>query len=225
MIKIEIPASAIQKHLDTWVDSVGEGLDYFISRKKLDQIDNLTDVEIKVLRFFKEEIPLILEGKPAELVGIQQEVEKILKGSFSDIFKKVLNKVFDYDTFQEGKFIDWAQIVDGATQRKRGVNGWGACEFIEALDLRVCPYCNRSYIFSVKKKTKQIKADLDHFFDKATYPYLAISLYNLIPCCQACNSRAKGMAAMSLEKHCHPYVDNFHELVKFSIKMENVRDF
>ena len=33
----------------------------------------------------------------------------------------------------------------------------------------------------------EIKAQLDHFYDKDKYPYLAVSRYNLVPCCPTCN--------------------------------------
>lgn len=49
----------------------------------------------------------------------------------------------------------------------------------------VCPYCNRSYIFTVENGG--IRPQYDHFFPRADYPYLSISMYNLIPCCSVCN--------------------------------------
>lgn len=69
-------------------------------------------------------------------------------------------------------------------------------ELIDDVGADVCPYCNRTYIKHVKgKKTDadevekdvEIKAQLDHFYDKDKYPYLAVSRYNLVPCCPTCN--------------------------------------
>lgn len=42
--------------------------------------------------------------------------------------------------------------------------------------------------------------DLDHFYDKETYPILAVSFYNLIPVCHACN-HAKASKAISYSSH------------------------
>lgn len=53
------------------------------------------------------------------------------------------------------------------------------------LGIKVCPYCNRSYIHTLKKNG--VRPQYDHFFNKIKYPYLAVSLYNLIPSCSICN--------------------------------------
>lgn len=57
-------------------------------------------------------------------------------------------------------------------------------EFVERLELTVCPYCNRNYINNGKRNTS---AQFDHFFPKSKYPIFALSYYNLIPCCPVCN--------------------------------------
>ena len=48
-----------------------------------------------------------------------------------------------------------------------------------------------------------------------TYPYLALSFYNLIPSCPICNSRLKGNKKFNLKSHVHPFAESFHELVRF----------
>lgn len=55
--------------------------------------------------------------------------------------------------------------------------------------LSVCPYCNRDYINS--RADSVSGAQLDHFFNRSTYPLFSICLYNLIPVCGTCN-RVKG---------------------------------
>lgn len=61
-------------------------------------------------------------------------------------------------------------------------------QYIDDLDITVCPYCNRNYIFNFKKtKSLNTIAQLDHFFDKSTYPYFSVSIFNLVPSCQTCN--------------------------------------
>lgn len=61
--------------------------------------------------------------------------------------------------------------------------------FIKSLDIKVCPYCNRSFIECIDKKDKTtpIKGQIDHFYSKEKYPFLALSRFNLIPCCSDCN--------------------------------------
>ncbi|WP_108060252.1 hypothetical protein [Poseidonibacter lekithochrous] len=60
-----------------------------------------------------------------------------------------------------------------------------------------CFFCNKDFITSFEKKEDSDKFvstyQLDHFYDKGTYPYLALSFYNLIPSCSTCNSsKVKG---------------------------------
>ena len=53
---------------------------------------------------------------------------------------------------------------------------------LNSLNLSVCPYCNRQYIFGTDNNRK-VGAQFDHFYSKSKYPYLALSFYNLIPVC------------------------------------------
>ena len=55
---------------------------------------------------------------------------------------------------------------------------------VKNLEITVCPYCNRNYINSRKN---HIGANFDHYYDKDTYPFFALTLGNLIPCCATCN--------------------------------------
>lgn len=58
------------------------------------------------------------------------------------------------------------------------------------MNIKVCPYCNRIYTFTIKGK-KGVRPELDHFFprSKNRYKHLALSFYNLIPSCPSCNHR------------------------------------
>lgn len=81
---------------------------------------------------------------------------------------------------------------------------WGRHKVISSLNISVCPYCNRQYITSYEEKSNEkTTADLDHYYPKSKYPYLALSLYNFIPSCQICNSRMK----LNKEGHLYPYED------------------
>ena len=87
--------------------------------------------------------------------------------------------------------------------------------FIKQLDINVCPYCNRNYIFNFYKNSKdEATAQLDHFFDKKDYPYLAVSVYNLIPSCSTCNQRKSSKK----EDIFYPYLESFNDSAKFKYK-------
>ncbi len=66
---------------------------------------------------------------------------------------------------------------------------------VDWLGISVCPYCNRNFIYNAGKKRS---SELDHFYPKDVYPWLAVSFYNLIPSCKVCNQ----------EKSTHPLVIN-----------------
>lgn len=61
-------------------------------------------------------------------------------------------------------------------------------EFVNKLQISVCPYCNRNFINS---GIRTAGCQLDHFFNKSKYPILAASFYNLVPVCGSCNIRKR----------------------------------
>lgn len=82
----------------------------------------------------------------------------------------------------------------------------------EDLGLTACPYCNRNFIKIIKvtnrKRVEESgpKGQLDHFFPRALYPYLAICKYNLVPCCPTCNgSSGKHDKDTRAKKVVNPY--------------------
>lgn len=81
-----------------------------------------------------------------------------------------------------------------------------------------CPYCNISRAFySANDITGQIadQHQLDHFFDKATYPLLSLSAFNLIPSDSVCNTANKHEVNFSDELHLNPYISGFKNDMKF----------
>ena len=94
-------------------------------------------------------------------------------------------------------------------------------EHAEELKLHTCHYCNMAYINTFdyiddtdgRKKWKS-HFDLDHVLEKADYPILAFSLFNLVPSCPICNERMKRDKAMAksqrLLKKFSPTSGAFH---------------
>lgn len=84
--------------------------------------------------------------------------------------------------------------------------------FLQALGVDVCPYCNRQYITTVGSGERRTRPQLDHFKNKNKYPFLALSINNLVPSCGVCN----------LMKHendlqiLYPYEDEMGDLFIFS---------
>lgn len=85
-------------------------------------------------------------------------------------------------------------------------------KWAQMMGVTTCPDCNRSYIFTSNKSGT--RPQYDHYFPKSKYPYLAISMYNLIPCCSICNS-LKQDADTYTEPFIYPYEDSYGERVTF----------
>lgn len=82
---------------------------------------------------------------------------------------------------------------------------------VERLKIRVCPYCNRNYTFSVAKtKSPKVRAQFDHFIPKKKYPMVALCFYNLVPSCPICN-KLKGEHLVTF----NPYQEGFPVNQKF----------
>jgi len=131
-------------------------------------------------------------------------------------YKKYVN----YMTNQYNKFIN-----------KNGM--WLA----KQLNVDTCPYCNRQYIFTVDSK-KKVRPQFDHFFSKKKYPYLALSFYNLIPCCPTCNY-IKGEERIDYNPYFHEFgskylfetnhhkfmINNDKLIIDFSASNSNIECF
>lgn len=113
--------------------------------------------------------------------------------------KQLLEKVFRYDSFSKRKV---------------------AYDILQKLDIRVCPYCNRQYTFTVM--SSKIRPQFDHYYPKSKYPYLALSLYNLIPCCAICNL-SKHESDTKETPILYPYEEEFGEKVVFRMVEKSVR--
>lgn len=89
-------------------------------------------------------------------------------------------------------------------------------EFMESLGVTVCPYCNRNFVNSARKRTM---CDLDHFFNKDTYPILAVSFYNLVPVCHSCN-HSKSVQDVSYSPHDRRYKTD--DLLTFDFYLKGI---
>lgn len=92
-----------------------------------------------------------------------------------------------------------------------------------AMNVSVCPYCNRQYITNYRgpgKRARNATGDLDHFYMKDEYPIAALCLYNLVPSCQICNSRFKIVKDFLKTEHIHPYMEGFDNQANFRIMDE-----
>lgn len=110
--------------------------------------------------------------------------------------KEKLKTVFGYGDFTKSPDLKgWKGWCTGQTkkwydnflQKNKGKH-WNIKVLCTTLEIEVCPYCNRQYIFSYNKNSyEKNSAEIDHFYAQSLYPYLSCSLYNFIPSCPTCN--------------------------------------
>lgn len=150
----------------------------------------LEDINCDLLSLFDKDLEQIITSEP-------NEIRELIKMS-PDIYPTTIKQLKDlYAVFRDK---------------------WGV-ELIKDLNLDVCPFCNREYIFKfndTQQKKARILASLDHFYDKDTYPFLSVSFYNLIPSCSICNSKFKHTKNFHTMQHLHPYEDDFNKKAKFT---------
>ena len=123
-----------------------------------------------------------------------------------------LRKCFDYEWFSRSKEWNLGMLAEKLNKH-----------------LKFCPYCNAEtiYAFTIREgKARVLKSAFDHYFPRARYPFLGLSLYNLIPACTRCNSSLKRDQYEDLVSMAHPYgegqVDSMvdedmHRKMKFNL--------
>ncbi|KLD96530.1 HNH endonuclease [Aliarcobacter butzleri] len=151
-----------------------------------------------------DEFDVIFQNKDLEniLTLNQDEIINILEKNKNKSSLSKLKHVFNYDKFQ-------SEITKF---------------FTDNFDFRTCFYCNKDFITNFEADKEVSTFQLDHFYDKGTYPYLALSFYNLIPSCPTCNSKKVKGSANTFENNCiAPNSQNFdfHKKVKFKLLLDD----
>lgn len=148
------------------------------------------------------------------------KLEELTKINFKLLVISEPNKLRKY--ICDFKNIDFSDIKDNLTKLYEKFRDKYGYNFVKKLEISVCPYCNREYIFKfedTKTQNARILATIDHFYSQKDYPFLALSFYNLIPSCSACNSKFKTTTNFHESEHLHPYEDDFNSLAKFHLKI------
>ncbi len=161
----------------------------------------------KFFDFVEKNYRIIILGRPLTLKRIIKSVDKIfpkISTKKDHEAKEDILKIFNYSAFSTN------------------CGAWNAYKYVEMLGIKTCPYCNLSYLTMIPKKGKNggLRPDLDHFFPKSKHPYLALSLYNLIPSCSNCNSRLK--RDKDDTELLNPYEGGFGEFFQFRTNLDDV---
>lgn len=145
-----------------------------------------------------EKTPNWLTDKPTKLEKVKNVVDEKYKALLSEN-KKFRDELLGAYGYEHSNLLELAR--------------W--------LNVKTCPYCNMQYtLYAEAYKDgelveKMAKFQYDHFFDKAEYPMLSMSLYNLIPSCASCN---QGKSKRPLSMAFHPYSTAIKDTFRFRVK-------
>ncbi|WP_336732717.1 hypothetical protein [Chryseobacterium sp. VD8] len=124
----------------------------------------------------------------------------IRKDSYNYYYQSLVRRYKPID-FLQNKLFDYNWFVSLTPDKE-----WSAYKLTLGLDINVCCYCNKQYIFSLTSGTEKItRPQLDHFLSQKKHPLLSLNFFNLIPCCKICNSDCKHDQDFSHKENLSPY--------------------
>lgn len=145
---------------------------------------------------------------------IQSEPEALRKKIIPKVSKKISSLGIIWKKEEKEELLE---VLGYKNIRKRYTN-W----LVGRLGIKACPYCGSQYLlgFESGAENKELY-QLDHFFPKSEYPYLSISLFNLIPSCSSCNL-LKGDRPTTLATYPNPYIDDLNQMFRFKTNPKDV---
>lgn len=174
---------------------------------------------------FTDDFENIMIRKIENIKNLVEEIEGRQFSSFAEYFKTLIllepqrMKTYVNNIYSIGSENDFKEIKDlynlseeiAIMGNSAKINCFMIQNFInsDSRGLLVCPYCNRNYI---NTRDRSLGAEMDHFYNKDTFPMFSISLYNFIPSCSTCN-RIKGTKKLKI----NPYLRNDTQKVKFDL--------
>ena len=162
----------------------------------------------------------------------EKEGNKTLRELFDEKFKTEFESTLDellYSSFEKLQEIknrlgdmsnrdDVKALFNYETKFQKHISKF----FEKYVEVHTCYFCNIEFINTFMTKDEKVKNGftLDHYIDKSKYPYLALSLYNLIPSCCTCNTKVKGIHPIETLSPSSEYFD-FKNKVKFKTFIQN----
>jgi hypothetical protein len=153
-------------------------------------------------------------------------LEKLAHAQASELEQKIKYVERKFPTIKDKDSILYKNVYHAfVTIEYNNNSNFSKENFLNIIGIKCCPYCNRVYIHTVKGKNKTVKAEIDHFYIKEKYPYLALSFYNLIPSCSFCNGASgKHDKDCMIEKIINPY-DIKDDEIKFTFDIKNIENY
>lgn len=164
----------------------------------------INNVEYDFVQDLINDFEIIIKATPDKIPAI---IAKLSAGNYKNIivnsagnitnFGKQLKDIFNYKAFR---------------------SRWKASWFCERLQVKACLYCNAQFALAIGKEGAQKKLlfQLDHFYSKSEFPYLSLTMGNLVPSCSTCNN-SKSDINFNISTHIHPYYEDINLMFNFKV--------
>lgn len=188
----------------------------FFELRKLDkevfqqQLDDYKIPYIKGGSTVEEKVASFTEGRgKVQIIEsfCKQEKSKILEKDIKSLIEKICN-LHIYSESLNNAFIKKYESF-------REHNGFN---FLKVLGIKTCVYCNANSTLAVGAYTKKAFCQFDHILPKSRFPFLSVSMYNLVPSCANCNQSKSNKEDINIK---NPYFSCFHSKIKFNAIFKN----
>lgn len=95
----------------------------------------------------------------------------------------------------------------------------------QKIEINSCHYCNIDFINSFEEDKNYDHSTFDHVFPKEIFPFLSLSIFNIVPCCSPCNSKFKHTTEFIIDEDLPKLIPSskeyiLDELVQFQLKFK-----
>lgn len=172
--------------------------------KQFDSLGVPTLAQSVVTRFLRQYGKAIADPHKRDYGKLVRKFDRRfpMKSPLREEMRSIFEGIFDY-----AHFADKANV------------GWSAYDLCSAARWSVCPYCQINTTETADSDgIRRYRGQLDHYYGKAEYPFLALSLSNLILSCGQCNGPGfKHQKNFSVFQHLNPMADT--ENIKFTLQI------
>lgn len=171
-------------------------------------------------RLIEELEAIIVQRNSVFISDLIFEVRNVTQAStIKKFFKKLLSLSSGTYQLQENdkdKFADWVNRLPEIFNYDSMASTF-SYEITSALGINICPYCNYEDTETIIGEGARARPDLDHFHPKSKFPFLALTLSNLIPSGHRCNKNYK--KSQSMLNYEHPYISGVEDETIFYFEM------
>lgn len=177
------------------------------------------DIVIACHRRVINELSQITQNFPSVLLQYyinemnQNTLVKDMRTSLKVVYSMICG-TFKYKDQDINLFPNWVNKFPSMFNYEYVSKNFGH-RIVSEIGIEICPYCNNEDIEQIEEEGAEDRPDLDHYFPKSKFPFLAVSLSNLIPSGNRCNQTYKRSNCMF--EHIHPYINGINNNLLFEI--------